>query len=216
MSDTLARLFGPTSSTGSDQIIYTVPSGKRAVLRDLHIVNEDTLFAEACKLSIGADAAGTRILPTGFKIPSGDIFDLTGDFIFNSGEVIHWNGETNNLMFVGSGFVIDDPDAGPDVLKRIGPVAGSGSLYGLYSVPVGNTLSIRNIHIANNDSVARSCTVYLGAAGSNNHLIPQSLQVPPNGIATWKGLIVMNGAEALNWNGNSNLTLTVNTILQVA
>lgn len=60
MASTPKRLFGPAQLTASTATKYTVPSGTKTIVRYIEFSNPDSA-AHAVTLSVGADAAGTRI-----------------------------------------------------------------------------------------------------------------------------------------------------------
>lgn len=63
MTDTAKRLFGPAQLSGSAADTYTVPALTTAIVKELIVANtssSDVSFSA----SVGADADGTRIVPT--------------------------------------------------------------------------------------------------------------------------------------------------------
>ena len=68
------RLAGPALLTGSAATIYTVPAGKRALVRQIHLFNNDA-GSIAVTVSVGADAAGTRLLD-GYVLATKTGYDL--------------------------------------------------------------------------------------------------------------------------------------------
>lgn len=80
------RLVGPTQLGNAAATVYTVPAGRVAVIRNIHIVNPsagDLTFTA----SIGADAAGTRIFYQE-SVLSGDSFDSFAPFVLSAGEIL--------------------------------------------------------------------------------------------------------------------------------
>ena len=60
MADTAARLAGPTQLGTSASTVYTVPASTTAIIRSILVCNT-TGDQVKFTMSIGADAAGTRI-----------------------------------------------------------------------------------------------------------------------------------------------------------
>ena len=58
--DTAKRLYGPTTLAAAAADTYTVPASTTAIIRSIILTNGDTA-ARTFTLSIGADAAGTRL-----------------------------------------------------------------------------------------------------------------------------------------------------------
>jgi|WetSurMetagenome_2_1015567.scaffolds.fasta_scaffold435058_1 hypothetical protein len=80
------RLYGPAQLAAAAATVYTVPAGRVAVIRNIHIVNPtagDLTFT----MSIGADAAGTRIFGAQQSLAE-DCFDSFAPFVMNAGEVL--------------------------------------------------------------------------------------------------------------------------------
>jgi len=80
------RLYGPAQLAAAAATIYTVPAGRVAVIRNIHIVNPtagDLTFT----ISIGADAAATRIFSAQAALAE-DCYDSFAPFVLNSGEVL--------------------------------------------------------------------------------------------------------------------------------
>jgi hypothetical protein len=80
------RLYGPALLGNAAATVYTVPAGRFAVIRNLHLVNEtggDLTFT----IAIGADAAGTRIF-NAQRVPAEDVYDSFAPFVMNAGEVL--------------------------------------------------------------------------------------------------------------------------------
>lgn len=86
MADTLKRLAGPAQLTNSAATVYTVPGGTTTVVRDINVANT-TGGAVTFTLSVGADAAGTRLY-SAVSIPANSTFQRTGSVVLTAGEVI--------------------------------------------------------------------------------------------------------------------------------
>lgn len=80
------RLYGPAQLAAAAAVVYTVPAGRLAVVRNIHIVNAtagDLTFTA----SIGADAAGTRIF-SAQTVSAEDVFDTFAPFVLAAGETV--------------------------------------------------------------------------------------------------------------------------------
>ncbi|MFA7162478.1 MAG: hypothetical protein WC083_07920 [Candidatus Methanomethylophilaceae archaeon] len=80
------RLYGPAQLAAAAATVYTVPAGRLAVIRNIHIVNPtagDLTFTA----SIGADAAATRIF-SAQAVSAEDAFDCFSPFVMNAGEIL--------------------------------------------------------------------------------------------------------------------------------
>lgn len=96
MSDTPVRIAGPILMTSGAQTYYTVPAGATAIVRHIHIVNTSGTAATAT-LSIGADAAGTRLL-SGRSIPANSEYDLGIFLVLAAGETLRGLAGTTNVL----------------------------------------------------------------------------------------------------------------------
>jgi len=70
------RLVGPTQLAGAAAVLYTVPAGRNALVRHIHFSNPSAGAVDVT-VSIGADAAGTRLFD-GFSIPADSVYDWFG------------------------------------------------------------------------------------------------------------------------------------------
>jgi hypothetical protein len=80
------RLHGPAQLGNAAATVYTVPTGRIAVIRNIHIVNPtagDVTFT----VSIGADAAATRIFSDQAAMAE-DCYDSFAPFVLAAGEVV--------------------------------------------------------------------------------------------------------------------------------
>lgn len=89
----LKRRIGPTAGTGSAATLYTVPTNKRAALRHVHVANTTTTV-QTFKMSIGADAVGTRLF-SDTPVPTGGVLDWDTDVQLESAETLQWTGSTS-------------------------------------------------------------------------------------------------------------------------
>lgn len=96
MARTWKRLAGPLLITNSVVTRYTVPASTKTIIRNIHIQNNSAGSVTAT-LSIGADAAGTRILDAE-PIPANGLLDLYGPFVMDAAEILQSNAGTTNLL----------------------------------------------------------------------------------------------------------------------
>lgn len=102
MADTAKRLAGPTALTGSAATVYTVPGSTKAVLRNIHVANENAA-ARDLTISIGTDGAGKRIFYN-MEIAGESSFDWTGFIVLDAAEVLQAHASaTSSLTLVVSG-----------------------------------------------------------------------------------------------------------------
>lgn len=79
------RLFGPAALSGSAQTKYTAPLGGTLITR-VHVFNP-TGSAQTLTISIGTDAAGTRLYDA-YQIGAHAAFDVWASTMLNAGEVV--------------------------------------------------------------------------------------------------------------------------------
>lgn len=97
MARTLKRLFGPALLTNAAATKYTVPAGTVAEIRHIHVNNPGAPIT--LTMSIGADAAGTRIydallIPTG----AGQVPYPWVQFVMVAAEVLQAFGSVTNQL----------------------------------------------------------------------------------------------------------------------
>jgi hypothetical protein len=96
------RLAGPALVTNGALTKYTVPALTKTIVRHIHVQNP-TALPVTFTASIGADAAGTRIVD-GFIIPgaaagiAASILDIFGYFPMDVGEILQALAGTNNVL----------------------------------------------------------------------------------------------------------------------
>lgn len=83
---TRKRLFGPALLTSATATKYTAPAGSTAVIRKFHVSNGSTAAA-TLTISIGADAAGTRIVDAE-SIPANSTREYWGPETLAAAELI--------------------------------------------------------------------------------------------------------------------------------
>lgn len=99
MAEDLMRV-GPVAGTGSDATLYTVPTATKVDIHSIRIVNNDPTNPRTCKMSIGADGGGTRLIGTGFVIPALSIFTDSEHTTLLAGDVLHWTGESQLTLTI--------------------------------------------------------------------------------------------------------------------
>lgn len=103
MTDTAIRFVGPMLLTNAEVTLYTVPASSVAILRSVHIANTSGTAATA-KLSIGADAAGTRWLGD-LSIPANSTYDWSGFLPLAAAETLRGYSGTTNVLAITVGGV---------------------------------------------------------------------------------------------------------------
>jgi hypothetical protein len=82
----LRRLFGPGQLTNAAVTKYTVPANIKTLMRHIHVAN-GSAGAVPLTVSIGADAAGTRIIDAE-SIPANSTKDYWGFWVLAAGEIV--------------------------------------------------------------------------------------------------------------------------------
>lgn len=96
------RLAGPAQVSNAAATKYTVPAGTKTVVRHIRVQNP-SVAAVLFTLSIGADAAGTRIFDA-FSIPAAaagvaaSMIDHFCYYVLEVGEIIQAFAGTNNIL----------------------------------------------------------------------------------------------------------------------
>lgn len=90
------RLNGPSNLTNASVTRYTVPAGARTIVRHIHISNTSA-GAVTLTMSIGADAAGTRIFDA-YSIAAGAVLDHFCYYVLAAAEIIAAQGGTTNIL----------------------------------------------------------------------------------------------------------------------
>lgn len=92
MSTTAKRLFGPAQLTGVAATKYTTPASTKTIIRQIHVQNPSA-NAVGFTMSIGADAAGTRIYDA-FSIAAAapgqlySVLDVPCYYVLDAGDVV--------------------------------------------------------------------------------------------------------------------------------
>lgn len=80
------RFHGPAQLAGASAILYTVPASRRSCIRHIHLINP-TGGAVTVTMSVGADAAGTRIFDAK-SLAAGEVFDHYCKYDLEAAEVL--------------------------------------------------------------------------------------------------------------------------------
>jgi len=80
------RFTGPAVLTGAAATKYTCPANRTARVRHIHVSNP-TAGALTFTMSIGADAAGTRIFDV-FSVAANSVYDHFGIYVLQAGELL--------------------------------------------------------------------------------------------------------------------------------
>lgn len=101
MARTAKRLFGPLLVTNAVVTRYTVPALTKTIIRQIHVSNPGASID--LTLSIGADAAGTR-LADGFPVPADGVYDFFGYWVMDAAEILQSLASvTNQITITGFG-----------------------------------------------------------------------------------------------------------------
>jgi hypothetical protein len=96
MARTPKRLAGPALVTNAAATKYTVPALTKTIIRSLHVFNGST-SAATFTISIGADAAGTRIYDA-ISIAAGAELDRPCYYVVDAAEIVQAFSGTNNVL----------------------------------------------------------------------------------------------------------------------
>src|SRR6266853_1894534 len=89
---TMKRIVGPTQLTAAAATYYTAPTGIRAVIKRIHLLNTD-VAARTVTISTGADAAGTRLYQTQTLAANGGYFDDYANYTLEPAEILQANAD---------------------------------------------------------------------------------------------------------------------------
>lgn len=92
------RLAGPAALTGVAATKYTTPAAIRTIVRHIHVSNTG-VGAIAFTLSIGVDAAGTRIFDA-ISIAAGAVLDHYCYYVLTAAEVIQAFGGVAGVLTI--------------------------------------------------------------------------------------------------------------------
>ncbi len=90
------RLHGPAQVSNAAATKYTVPSVTKTIVRHIHIQNP-TAGSVTFTMSIGADAAGTRLFDA-YSIGSVSVIDHFCYYVLEATEIIQAFSGTNNVL----------------------------------------------------------------------------------------------------------------------
>lgn len=90
------RLAGPALVTNAAADKYTTPAATRTVVRHIHVQNPSGSAVDFT-ISIGADAAGTRLLD-GFPIAADSERSFYGPYTLEAAEKLQAVAGTNNII----------------------------------------------------------------------------------------------------------------------
>lgn len=98
------RLYGPAQIATGPATVYTVPALTKTIIRQIHLSNPSG-SAVTFTLSVGADAAGTRLWQT-YSIPaaaagvSDSVRDIFMYLIMDAAEILALSAGTNNILVI--------------------------------------------------------------------------------------------------------------------
>lgn len=107
MSSTPTRIIGPAQLTGAAATLYTTPASTITVLRHIHVSNPSGV-AIGLTMSIGADAAGTRLFD-GFSIPAGSEQDFFFYIPLAAAEIVQGFASTASVLVITAGADVRTP-----------------------------------------------------------------------------------------------------------
>lgn len=90
------RFAGPALVTNSAATKYTVSAGESIIVRHIHVSNT-VAGAVTFTLSIGSDAAGTRVFDA-YNIPAGSVLDHWCYYPLAAAEIIQALAGTTNIL----------------------------------------------------------------------------------------------------------------------
>lgn len=96
MARTALRIHGPAQVSNAAATKATVPANTKYIIRHIHISNTSAGVAKIT-VSIGADAAATRILDAR-SVAAGDVYDHFGYYPMEETEIIQAFSDVNNQL----------------------------------------------------------------------------------------------------------------------
>lgn len=94
MADTLKRFSGPAMLTNAAVTQFTAGGAATVTIRNIHVSN-GTLFICKFTLSIGTNAAGTRLFDQ-FPVQPYDVMDWSGLLVVNATEIVQAHADVND------------------------------------------------------------------------------------------------------------------------
>jgi hypothetical protein len=101
MANTNKRFYGPAQLATSAATVYTCPASTIGTMKRARVSNPDSV-AHTFTLSIGADAAGTRIYSQVTVQPQNG-YDIWGPFTLTAGQIIQAFADNTALVLVING-----------------------------------------------------------------------------------------------------------------
>lgn len=95
------RFHGPAQVSNAAATKLTVAANEKAIIRHIHVQNPSGA-AVTFTMSIGADAAGTRIFDA-FTIAASSVFDHFCYYILEEAEIMQAFAGTNNILVLEIG-----------------------------------------------------------------------------------------------------------------
>ena len=98
------KLYGPVAIATGPATVYTVPALTKTIVRHIHI-NNPSASPVTVTLSIGADAAGTRLYDV-YSIPAkaAGVTDSARDIypylVMDAAEILTLSAGTNNILVI--------------------------------------------------------------------------------------------------------------------
>lgn len=96
MTTTNKRLSGPGLVTNVAATYYTVPASTVTMVQHIHVSNP-TALAVGFTLSLGADAAATRIYDN-YQIAAGSVLDVFAKYVLTAGQTVQALASTTNVL----------------------------------------------------------------------------------------------------------------------
>jgi hypothetical protein len=102
MARTPKRIVGPALVATGPTTVYTVPALTKTIIRHIHVSNPSA-SPVTLTLSIGADAAGTRLLST-YSIPAAaagvtdSVREIFWYQVMDAAEILTLSAGTNNIL----------------------------------------------------------------------------------------------------------------------
>lgn len=96
MTTTNKRISGPALLTNAAVTLYTVPASTVTMIQHIHVSNP-TALAVGFTMSLGADAAATRIYDN-FQIAAGGVLDVFVKYVMSAGQTIQALASTTNVL----------------------------------------------------------------------------------------------------------------------
>lgn len=104
MAKTAKRLYGPAVIATGPATVITVPALTKTIVRQIHLQNPST-SPVTFTLSIGSDAAGTRLWDA-YSIPAAaagvtdNVRDIPMYMVIDAAEIIQLAAGTNNILVI--------------------------------------------------------------------------------------------------------------------